>query len=82
MAYNNDNQNYTIHLRTFYVFYIILDDNGNGHFIFKLSPKQILVTKKYQPIHAPRDLIKTINEVDSFNNKIRTNNFDSGNFIC
>ena len=36
---------------------------------------------KYQPIHAPEDLIKAITEEDSFNIKIQTNHFDINHFI-
>ena len=35
---------------------------------------------KYQPICVPEDLIKTITETDSFNNKIQTDHFDSDHF--
>ena len=36
---------------------------------------------RYQPIHAPEDLLEFINEKDSFNNKIQTNHLDSNRII-
>ena len=81
LAYNNNDDNHTLRLRTFYILYIGPNDSGNSHLIFKLSTKQILVTIKYQPIRVPENIIKAINETDSFNNKIQTNRFDSDNFI-
>ena len=44
MADNTNNSNYIIHQRPFYALYIVPNDSGNGHLIFKLSTKQILVT--------------------------------------
>ena len=70
VAYDTNTRNNTLRLRTFNVLYIRPNDNCNGHLIFKLSTKQISVTTKYQPMHVPEDLIKVINEIDSFTNKI------------
>ena len=36
---------------------------------------------KYQPIHAPEDIMNATNEEDSFNNKIQNDHFDSDHFI-
>ena len=58
MVYNNNNESNTVSPRIYYTLNIGPHDNGNSHIIFKLSTKQILVTMKYQPIHAPEDLIK------------------------
>ena len=80
MAYNNNNGNNTLRPRTFYVLYIGQYKNGNGHLIFKLSMKQILVIMKYQPIYTPEDIIEAINDEDLFNNKIQNNHFDSNHF--
>ena len=81
MAYNNNKGNKTIRPRTFYALCIGQNDNGNGHLIFKVSTKQILVTMKYQPIHAPVDLMEAIDEKDFSNNKIQTNHLDNDHFI-
>ena len=81
MAYNTNDGNNKIHPRTFYALYIGLNDSSNGHLIFKLLMKQILVTIKYQPIYVPEDLTKAINETDLFTNKIQTNHFNSDHFI-
>ena len=77
MAYNTNVGNNTLRPRTFYVLYIGLNDKGNGHLIFKLSTKQILITAKYQPIHIPKDIIEAINGTDSFINKIQVTHFNS-----
>ena len=81
MVYNNYNGTNTLRPRILYALYIAPNDNGKGHLIFKLSTKMILATIKYQPIHAPEDLIETINEEDLFNNRIQTNHFNSENCI-
>ena len=77
MAYDTNVGNNTLRPRTFFVLYIGPNDNGIGHLIFKLSTKQILITMKYQPVSVPEDLIKAINETDSFINKIQINHFCS-----
>ena len=56
------------------------NNDGNGHLIYIVSTDQILVTMKYQSVPIPENLIKTINETDSSNNKIQgdhINNEDS-----
>ena len=68
--------------RTFYALYIGPNDNGIGHSIFKLSTKQILITMKNQPVPVPEDLIKIINETDSFVSKIQINCFESDYFTA
>ena len=35
----------------------------------------------YQPIHAPKDLIKAINKTDSSNNKIQVDYFNSNHYV-
>ena len=35
----------------------------------------------YQPIHVPEDLIEAINKMDSSNNKIQVDHFDSNHSI-
>ena len=81
LAYDTNAENITLCSRTLYVLYIGPNDNGNSHLIFKLSTNQILVTVKYQPIHVPEDLMEAINEIDSSNNKIKVNHFNSDHSI-
>ena len=54
MAYNTNFGNDTLCPRTFYALYIGPNDIGNGHLIFKLSTKQMLVITKHQPINVPK----------------------------
>ena len=49
--------------------------------IYRLSTDQILVTKKYQSVPVPEDLIEAINKTDSSDNKIQVNYFDSDHSI-
>ena len=46
IVYDNKVGDKTLRPRTFYVLYIVPNDNGNGLLIFKLSTKQILITIK------------------------------------
>ena len=80
MAYNNNTGNNTLYPRTFYALYIGLNNNGIVHLIFKLSTKQILNTMKYQTVSVPENLIKIINETDSFFTKIQFGHFYSDCF--
>ena len=77
MACDTNTENNTLYPRTFYVLFIGPNDNGIGYLIFKISTKQILITMKYQPVPVPKDLIKAINETDSFTNRIQIYHFDS-----
>jgi len=61
--------------------YIRLNDDSNGHLIYRLSTDQILVTKEYKSVPVPEDLIKAISETDSSDNKIQVNHFDSNHSI-
>ena len=70
MAYDNNVRSNKLYPRILYALYIGPNNNGTGHLIFKLSTKQILTTMKYKPVPIPEDLIKTINEPDSFTTKI------------
>ena len=62
IAYNNIVGNKTLRPRVFYTLYIRSSDNDNGHLIYRLSTDQILVTKEYQLVPVPEDLIEWINE--------------------
>ena len=42
--------------------------------------KQILTTLKYKPVHMYENLIKTINEQDSFTTNIHIDRFDSNHY--
>ena len=61
--------------------YIRPNNDGNGHLIYRLSTDQILVTKEYQSVPVPDDLIKTISKTDSSDNKIHVNHFDGDHSI-
>ena len=50
--------------------------------MFKLSMTQLLTTMIYQPVPVPKNLLKTINETDSFTTKIQINQFDSDRFTA
>ena len=70
IAYNNKVGTRTLRPRVFYALYTRPNDDGNGHLIYKLSTDQILVTKEYQSVPVPEDLIEAISETDSSGNKI------------
>ena len=82
MAYDNNARSNTLYTRTLHALYIGPNDNGTGHLIFKLSTKQILTTLKYKPVPMPEDLIKAINETDSFTTNIQINHFDSDHYTA
>ena len=82
MAYNNNASNKILYPRTFYALYIGLNDSGTGHLIFKLSIKQILTTPKCKPVPMLEYLIKTINKIATFTNKIQVDHFDHDQHIA
>ena len=82
MVYDTNAGSNTLYPRTCYALYIGPNNNGIGHFIFKLSTKQIVITMKYLPVPVPEDLIKTINETDSFTNTIQIDHFNSDHFTA
>ena len=61
--------------------YVRPNDDDNGHLIYRLSTDHILVTKEYQSVPVPEDLIKAISETDSYDNKIQVNHFDRDHSI-
>ena len=61
--------------------YIRPNEDGNRHLIYKLSKDQILVTKEYQSVPVPEDLIEAINETGSSDNKVQVNHVDSDHSI-
>ena len=73
----SDIQHRTLQPRVFYALYVRPNDDGNGHLIYRLSTDQILVTKEYQSVPVPENLIKAISETYSSDNKIQVNHFDS-----
>ena len=81
IACNTNAVNNTLRPRIFYVLCIALNDNGNGHLIYKLSTDQILVTMKYQSVYVSEVLIKAVNKTNSSNNKIHVDHFDNNYFI-
>ena len=81
IAYNTKFEYKTLHPRVFYVLYIRPNDVDNGHLIYGLSTDQILVTKEYQSIHMPENLIEAISETSSSDNKIQVIHFNNGQAI-
>ena len=79
IAYDNKVRNKTLRPRVFYALYIRPSDNNNRHLIYRLSTES--VTKEYQSVPVPEDLIEAISETDSYNNKIQVNHFDSNHSI-
>ena len=65
----------------YYALYIRPSDNGNGHLIYRLSTDQILVTKEYQSVHVPEDLIEAINKTNSYDNKTEVIHFNNDQAI-
>ena len=82
MAYDNNARSNNLYPRIFYALYIGPNDNGTGHLIFKLSMKQILTTPKYKSIPISEDLIKAINKMDTFTNKIQIDHFDNDHYTA
>ena len=76
IVYNTKAGNNTLRPRVLYALYIEPNDDGNGHWIYKLSTDQILVTTKYKSVSAPEDLTKTINKTDSSDNKVQIKHFN------
>ena len=81
MAYNTNAENGTLYPRTFYALYIGPHDNGIYHLIFRLSTTQMLTTMKCKPVPVSENLFKSIDEKDTFTNKIQFDWFDSDCFI-
>ena len=79
--YDNKVGNKTLHPRMCYALYIRPNDIGNGHLIYRLSTDQILVTKEYQSIHVPEDLIEVISKANSSDNKIQAIHFNNNQAI-
>ena len=59
IAYNNNIGNKTLCPRTFYVLYIKLHQEGNGHLIYRLDKDQIIVTKNYRTVPVTKDIDHT-----------------------
>ena len=57
--------------------YIRPNENSNGHLIYRLSTDQIVITKDYQTVTVPEDLIDAISETDSYDNKSQVDDFDT-----
>ena len=81
ITYNNKVGNRKPRPRVFYALYIKPNDNGNGHLIYTLSTDQILVTKEYQCVHVPEDLVEAISETNSSDNKIQAIHFNNDQAI-
>ena len=81
IAYDNKFGNRILRPRVFYALYIRPNYDGNGNLTYRLSTDQILVTKEYQSVPVPEDLIEAINETDSSDNKIHVNHFNGDHSI-
>ena len=81
IVYNNKDKNKTLRPRIFYALYIKLSDNDNRHLLYRLFTDQILVTKEYQSVPSPEELIEAISKPDLYDNKIQFNHFDSDHSI-
>ena len=62
--------------------YVRPNDDGNGHLIYRLYTDQILVTKEYQSVPVPEDLIEAINEINLYDNKTQVIYFNSNHSIA
>ena len=62
IVYNDKVGNKALHSRVLYALYIIPNDIGNRHLIYKLSTGQILIMKDYQPVPVYNDLIEAMNK--------------------
>ena len=81
MAYNTNAESGTLYPRTLYALYIGPNNNGIGHLIFGLSIEQLLTTMEYKSVPVPGNLFKSINERNTFTNKIQFDSFNSDIFI-
>ena len=77
IAYDNKVGNKTLRPRAFYALYVRPNDNGNAHLMYRLSTDQIVVTKDYQTVPIPEDLVGAIGKTDLYNNKPQDNEFDT-----
>ena len=77
IASDNKVGNKTLRLRVFYTLYVRPNDNGNRHLIYRLSTDQIVVTKDYQKVPVPEDLVDAISKTDSYGNKSQVDDFDT-----
>ena len=81
IAYDNKVGNRPLRPKLFSALYIRPKDDGNSHLIYKLSTDQILVTKEYQSVPVPADLIEGISETGSSDTKVQVNHVDSDHSI-
>ena len=81
IAYDSKVEHKVLWPRVFYALYVRPNNEDNGHLIYRLSTGQILVTKEYQSIPVPEDLIGAISETGSCGNKNQTNRFDTNHSI-
>ena len=77
IAYNNEVGTKTLRPRAFYTLYVKQNEEGNKHLIYRLSIDQIVVTKDYQTVPVPEDLVDTICESDLYENKSQVNDVNT-----
>ena len=77
ITYNSNVGNKTLRQKAFYVLYVKLNEEGNRHLIYRLATDQIVVTKNYQTVPVPENLVDTICETDPYENKSQVNDVDT-----
>ena len=69
--------NKTLCLRACYALYVKLNNNSNGHLIYRSSTDQIVVTKDYRTVPAPEALVDTTSKTDAYDKKSQVDNLDT-----
>ena len=63
MAYDVTANNKTTRPRAFYALYIVPNDSGTGHQVFKLASKRLVTTPKCKHVPMPDDVIEVVNDM-------------------
>ena len=63
MVYNVIASNKTTHPRAFSALYIVPNDSGTGHIVFKLSTKRLITTLKCKPKPTAEDIVEVVNKM-------------------
>ena len=67
IAYDNEIGNKILCLRIFYALYVKLNQENNGHLVYRLDKDQIVVTKNYQTLPVPEGINHTsVNDEDQY----------------
>ena len=76
-TYDNKVEYKTLRPRAFYALHVKPNEEGNRHLIYRLSIDQIVVTKDYQTVPVPEDLVDTICESDPYENKYQVDDVNT-----